>query len=304
MSQIFYVEETHKGMRIDMFLARHCLTDYSRSQLQKIIKNSNILVNDKPVTPHYILKESDVVTYDGSPVVVCDAIVPQKIPIDVIYEDADVLIINKQAGLVVHPAAGNKENTLVNALKYYLKDNLSTYGGDSRAGIVHRLDKETSGLMIIAKNDFAHKEISNQFKERTILKSYLVIVKGTVQHDQGKCDQPIGKGRIFRKRMIVEHSDGKNALSEFTVIERFHEATLLSVRIHTGRTHQIRVHMKYLGYPVLGDLVYGVSSPLIDRQCLHAHKLNFHHPRDNRQLSFEAPMPDDMTRVLNSLTAL
>jgi len=301
MNKSFYVEVEHQGMRIDSFLAKYCLTDLSRSQIKPLIVNGNILVNNLIVSPHYRIHESDAIAYDGQSVEVPDDVLPQKIPLDIVYEDDDLLIINKQPGLVVHPAAGNRENTLVNALKYYFDENLSTFGGAERAGIVHRLDKETSGLIIVAKNDFTHKKIANQFKSRTVSKSYLAIVKGIVQHDQGKCDQPIGKGRIFKKRMIVQHSEGKAALSEYTVVERYAYATLLEVKIHTGRTHQIRVHMKYMGHPVLGDCVYGVSSPLIDRQCLHAHKLEFNHPKSKKRMSFVAQLPSDMKQVIKQL---
>jgi len=297
----FIVLEEHNGMRIDLYLAKHCLPDMSRSRIQKYIKDRVVRINDGPVNQNYHIKAHDHITFVSSRNQDEDQITPENIPLDIIYEDDDILIINKQPGLVVHPAAGNKSHTLVNALKYYLKDKLSTFGGEQRSGVVHRLDKETSGLMIIAKNDTAHSRIAKQFKDRKVKKSYIVIVKGVVQHDQGKCDQPIGKAKLFRKKMIVEYGTGKAAFSEYFVRERFKNATLLEVKIHTGRTHQIRVHMAYIGHPVLGDLVYGVRTPLIARQCLHASKLIIEHPTTKKSILFEAPLPDDIQKVIRAL---
>lgn len=298
----FKVSDEHADLRLDLYVSTVCLPNESRTKIKKFIKSGVITVNKQAALPSYTVKTHDSIECNPSLYVHTDDIVPEKIPLDVLYDDDDFLIINKQPGLVVHPAAGNTTHTLVNALKYYFGHNLSKYGGEDRSGIVHRLDKETSGLMIVAKNDAAHKDLAKQFKERIVKKSYIVLVKGIVQHDQGKCDQPIGKAKVFRKKMIVEHGSGKNAFSEYNVLKRFHNATLLQVKIHTGRTHQIRVHMAYLGHPVIGDLVYGVSSPLISRQCLHASQLEVRHPRTHKAMTFEAPLPDDIKSALAALT--
>jgi 23S rRNA pseudouridine1911/1915/1917 synthase len=298
----FIVSETHADLRLDVYAATVCLPDESRSKIKKYIKSGVIKVNAHKVPPSYSVKEHDSIDFSPALYVQDDTLHPEKIPLDIIYDDADILIVNKQPGLVVHPAAGNKTHTMVNALKYYFGENLSEYGGADRAGIVHRLDKETSGLMIVAKNDAAHKNLAQQFKDRIVKKEYTVLVKGVVQHDQGKCDQPIGKAKVFRKKMVVEHGTGKNAFSEYSVLKRFPNATLLQVKIHTGRTHQIRVHMAYLGHPVMGDLVYGVSSSLIPRQCLHASKLELRHPKTHRLMVFEAPLPDDIRSAIDALS--
>lgn len=298
----FRVSDEHADLRLDVYVTTMCLPNESRTKIKKFIKSGVITVNKQIVLPSYSVKANDTIDCVPSLYVQTDDIIPENIPLDVLYDDEDLLIINKQPGLVVHPAAGNKTHTLVNALKHYFGQNLSKYGGEDRSGIVHRLDKETSGLMIVAKNDAAHKDLAKQFKQRIVKKSYIVLVKGVVQHDQGKCDQPIGKAKVFRKKMIVEHGAGKNAFSEYSVVRRFRNATLLQVKIHTGRTHQIRVHMAYLGHPVIGDLVYGVSSPLISRQFLHASKLEFRHPRTQKSMVFEAPLPDDIESALAALS--
>ncbi len=297
----FVIKNNQSGKRIDIFLSSKYKGEMSRTKIKNLIIKGKVLVNGKTTIPHYILKEKDklFVRDINQNVKVSLA---QNIPLDIIYEDNDIIVINKQPGLVVHPGAGNMDNTLVNALHFHTKGHLSKYGGDIRAGIVHRLDKDTSGLIVAAKNDKAHAALSEQFKNHSVNKIYTVIVKGIIQHDEGKCDQPIGRGRVFRKKMVVLAPEGKEALSEYTVIKRFTNATLVKVKIHTGRTHQIRVHMAYMGYPVIGDRQYGVRSALISRQCIHAGYLDIIHPKSGKRILFEAPLPDDMECVLEKLS--
>jgi 23S rRNA pseudouridine1911/1915/1917 synthase len=294
------ITEEQQGQRVDVFLASCLRGEVSRCHIKKLILQGDITNNSKPLKPHYILKPGDVITI-ASTISEDDSIIAEKIPLDVMYEDKDLLVINKQAGLVVHPGAGNKSHTLVNALKFYLHDDLSQIGGDKRAGIIHRLDKDTSGVMVIAKNDWTHERLADQFKNRIVKKVYAVVVKGVVQHDEGICEEPIGRGRIQRKKMIIQVDDGKDALTQYRVIKRFSQATLLNVFLGTGRTHQIRVHMAFLGYPVLGDGVYGTLSSLIPRQALHARFLEFIHPRTKKRMSFDAPLPHDIMHALSCL---
>ena len=296
----FIITNNQSGQRLDMFLAAQLRGINSRTKIKNLILDGKVMVNNRKTSPHYILKDHDRVNFDYSNSAE-KMTMAQEIPLNIIYEDCDIIVVNKPAGLVVHPGAGNKINTLVNALYFYTKGCLSYRGGKYRAGIVHRLDKDTSGLIVAAKNDSAHIYLSEQFKKHMINKVYFVIVKGIVQHDQGKCDQSIGRGRIFRKKMIVQAVEGKPALTEYTVIKRYTNATFLKVKIHTGRTHQIRVHMAFLGYPVLGDRHYGVISSLIVRQCIHAGFLEMHHPRTRKKIRFEAPLPENMKYVLNVL---
>ncbi|MBU1864364.1 MAG: RluA family pseudouridine synthase [Candidatus Omnitrophica bacterium] len=297
----FTILDDDSGKRIDVYLTSCYRGELSRSKIQTLIKKGSVTVSGKGISSHYILKKNDRITVvpDRQNTDILDD--AENIPLDILYEDEEMIAINKQAGLVVHPGAGNKQHTLVNALKYHTKNNLSHYGGVSRAGIIHRLDKDTSGVMVVAKNDWIHARLSAQFKSRSISKKYSVIVKGNVQHDHGICDQQLGRGRIFRKKMVVRDGDGKEALTEYAVIERFQKATFLDVNIRTGRTHQIRVHMAYIDHAVLGDRLYGNASPLISRQAIHARSLTVYHPRLKRTMTFEAPMPHDMKYVLQVL---
>lgn len=296
--RMYTVDEHVDAVRIDAFLASQRDIELSRSKIKKLILAGTVRVNNETVPAHYRIKSGDVITVQYEEVSEPD-VVAEDIPLDILYEDDDLIVLNKPAGLVVHPGAGNATHTLVNALKYHA-DSVSTRGGIVRAGIVHRLDKDTSGLMVIAKNDWTHERLSRQFKDRSVHKVYTVLVKGVVQHDAGKCDVAIGRGRVFRTKQIVRPVDGKEAFTEFRVLQRFQKASLLEVKIHTGRTHQIRVHMAHLGFPVFGDRVYGYASPLINRQCLHASFLEFYHPRAKKRMQFSAPLPDDMQQIIES----
>ena len=204
---------------------------------------------------------------------------------------------------MVHPANGNQDKTLVNALLFHVKK-LSNVGGAIRPGIVHRLDKDTSGIMIVAKSDFVHAFLSEQFRDQSIERVYRVLVRGVVQHEEGLCEEPVGRAFLNRKKVVIKPSGGKEALTYFRVLERFTDATLLELRLHTGRTHQIRVHMAYMGYPVIGDAFYGVKSPWINRQCVHALALGFVHPRTQKPMRFECPIPEDFENILAKFRAL
>lgn len=298
----YHFNEEHIGERLDAAMAAVFKDVISRSQLKGLIKDGKVLVNGVAEKPKYSITEGDEVVFEYEKKESSD-LEAQDIPIEVVYEDDDILVVNKQPGIVVHPGAGNPDGTLVNAVKYYTNNNLSKGGADYRPGIVHRLDKDTSGLIIIAKNDWIHTRLGRLFKKHDLKKIYNVIVRGVVQHNEGKCDAPIGRAKLSRKKMMVRHDDGKSALSEFKVVERFNKATLVDVRIHSGRTHQIRVHMAHLGFTVLGDSLYDGKpfSINIPRQCIHAAILEFVHPRTGELLKLSAPMPDDMKAVVEEL---
>lgn len=295
------VEEMFESQRIDRYLAGKMKDVFSRSQLKKIIDEGGVTVHGKKVSAHYAVKFNDVIEVQWEEK--SDDLTPaQDIPLTIIHEDKDLLVINKPAGLVVHPANGNPDGTLVNALLYHIKK-LSTVGGVIRPGIVHRLDKDTSGVMLVAKNDKTHAFLAEQFQDRSIERIYKVIVSGIVQHDEGYCEEPVGHAFLNKKKVIVKHAGGKDALTYFKVEERFKDATLLELSLHTGRTHQIRVHMGYLGHPVLGDAIYGTKSPWISRQCVHAYSLGLIHPRTGKKVNFQCPLPADIEKVLEHLRA-
>ncbi len=291
--------EIFEEERIDRFLARKMQKVFSRSQIKKVIEEGGVQVHGKKVTAHYQVKSRDVIDVQWE-VKVDDQNPAQDIPLNILHEDRELLVIDKPAGLVVHPANGNPDGTLVNALLYHIKK-LSAVGGPIRPGIVHRLDKDTSGVMVVAKNDPAHAFLADQFQARTVERIYNVIVGGVVQHDEGYCEEPVGHSYVNKKRIIIKPSGGKDALTYFRVLERFKDATFLELQLHTGRTHQIRVHMGYLGHPVVGDALYGVKSPWISRQCVHARSLGFNHPRTEKKMTFEAPIPEDIQKVLSNL---
>ncbi len=305
-----------QGRRIDLLLSEK-YPDQSRSRIQKLITQKKILVNAKATKPGYKIKAKDKITIEIPPVKE-SKVEPQKIPLNIVYEDKDLLVINKEAGMVVHPAPGNYDKTLVNALLYHCKD-LSGIQGVLRPGIVHRLDKGTSGLLVVAKNDFAHNHLSGQLKKREIHREYHAITWGNLGLDKGTIEAPIGRALTDRKRMKVTGIKGREAVTEYEVLERFELWDLLKIKLQTGRTHQIRVHLAFAGHPVLGDPDYGgrqkwvrgISAAyrnscnrllkLIDRQALHAKKLGFVHPRKEEYLEFETELPEDITAVLREL---
>jgi len=292
------------GDRIDKYIAEHLDMDgVSRTQVQDWIKSGAASVNGKPVKANYKVNEGDTIT-----ILIPEAedadIVPEDIPLDIVYEDSDVIVINKPRGMVVHPAPGHSSGTVVNALMYHCKD-LSGINGMLRPGIVHRIDKDTTGLLMAAKNDLAHVSLAEQLKEHSVTRKYIALVHGNVPHDQGTVDAPIGRDTHDRKLFTVTSHNSKPAVTHFVVLERLGDYTLLELQLETGRTHQIRVHMKYIGYPMAGDPVYGPNrsnkSIALNGQALHAAVLGFTHPRSGERLLFEAELPSDMEHVLNSL---
>ena len=304
------------GIRLDVFLSSQNL-DLSRSRIQKLISDHNILVNGTPTKPSYKIKGKEKITIRIPPLEKL-SLEPENIPLDILYEDSDLLVVNKKAGMVVHPALGNYSHTLVNALLFHCKD-LSGINGVLRPGIVHRLDKNTSGLLVVAKNDFAHQGLAEQIKNRSLLREYAAIIWGHMPSDKGIIQAPIGRSDKDRKRMAVSRLRGRESLTEYQVQERFEFCDLLSIRLKTGRTHQIRVHLSHLNHPVLGDPDYGGRQKwirgihdrhrplaqklltLIDRQALHAKKLGFTHPRTKEYKEFESSLPEDIENVLNLL---
>lgn len=293
------VEPEDIGERVDKFLAT-VQEDWSRSQLQGWIKDGLLMVNGKPVKGNYRLQEDDEVTLTVPPAREVD-IQPENIPLDVVYEDGDVIVVNKQRGLVVHPAPGHYSGTLVNALLYHCRD-LSGINGVLRPGIVHRIDKDTSGLLMAAKNDKAHESLANQLKAHTVTRRYIALVHGIISHEKGTIDAPIGRDPKNRQQMAVVFENSKPAISHFVVLERFKEHTLVEMKLETGRTHQIRVHMKYIGHPLVGDPKYGPKNLFsIEGQALHAKTLGFDHPATGEHLEFHAQLPDDMEAILARL---
>ncbi|MDX1763667.1 MAG: RluA family pseudouridine synthase [bacterium] len=296
-----------RGSRIDLYLAQGCPElDLTRSRIQELIREGQVRIADAMVKPHHRLSGDETIT-----VVIPDmkalSVGPADIPLQILYEDRDLIVIDKPAGLVVHPAPGNLEGTLVNALLHHCRD-LSGIGGVERPGIVHRLDKDTSGVMVAAKNDAAHQSLSRQIKARQVKKIYLAIVRGILQKDSDTIEMPIGRHRLQRKKMIVKTAGGRNATTHFQVEERFEGYTLLSLTLKTGRTHQIRVHLASIHHPVVGDPLYGgkhyrrlehrgetMPAP---RQMLHSRRLGFRHPGTGDYVEFEAPVPEDMAAAL------
>lgn len=284
--------------RLDKYLPT-ILKDYTRSQIQNMIKDKKILVNNLETNQKYELKENDIIYIDEKKE---ESYLEKKnLNLDIIYQDNDIAIINKPKGLVVHPASTYKKETLVNGLLYQL-DNLSGINGIIRPGIVHRIDKDTTGLLIIAKNDIAHKKLSEDLKEHKIKRSYLALVHGVMPHDQGRIDAPIGRNINNRKEMDI-NPKGKKAITNFKVLKRYEKYTLIECNLETGRTHQIRVHMKYINYPIVGDTVYGIKDEYNKyNQLLHAYKLEFIHPITNKHLIFEIPLPEYFQNILNHIS--
>ena len=296
----YRIEKELEGIRIDKAI---CMKDakISRSMVQKMLDNGNILVNGKVPKSSYKLTAEDIVEIRYEEPKETD-LKPQDIPLDIIYQDDDILIVNKQKGLVVHPGNGNPDGTLVNAIMAICKDSLSGIGGEIRPGIVHRIDKDTSGLLIVAKNDYAHINISEQIKNHEVKKTYIALVRGVIKENNATINMPIARSKNDRIKMAVS-KDGKNAVTHFKVLQRYNGYTLLEVNIETGRTHQIRVHMAQIGFPLVGDSVYsnGKNPFGVEGQMLHSSKLEFAHPRTGEKIKFEAGLPEYFERVLKEL---
>lgn len=304
----FTVSPEQVGLRLDVFLAQ-ADESFSRSQIKNAIEAGDVLVNGQEPKVSQHLKAGDVVELHLEPAIEAVAI-PQDIPLNIVYEDTSIIVINKPAGMVVHPAPGNPDNTLVNALLFYCHD-LSGIGGILRPGIVHRLDKETSGLIVAAKSDEAHRKLSSQFEKHDVHKKYVALVWGDVKGASGEIVLPVGRHPVDRKKMSTKSRHGKDALTLWKVRERYGTATLLDIEIKTGRTHQIRVHLSERGYPVIGDAVYGNASKLqtiknaalkteiksLQRQALHAAQLSFVHPQSGERIVFTAPLPEDLKNL-------
>lgn len=295
----FIVPPSDAGQRLDVFLAQKMAGRSSRAQLQRLIKNGGVLINDKTVSPHYPVKENEKIHVEKLDMPVQD-LPAEAIPLDIVYEDNDCLVVNKPAGMVVHPAHGNPNHTLVNALLFHVQ-NLAHAEDKIRPGIVHRLDKDTSGLLVVAKNDFTHAKLAKQFRDHTIERVYHAIVRGVVQHDEGICEEPVGRAFLNRKKVVIRPSGGKDAITYFKVLKRFPNATLVEIRPKTGRTHQIRVHLAHMGHAVLGDAFYGIPFPPIQRQALHALFLGFEQPRTKKWIRLTSELPEDMQRLLQFL---
>lgn len=294
------VEGQYASERIDKFITEALEEDVSRTLVQQWVKDGHVKVNGKAIKPNYKLSEQDVISL-RIPEPQSVELAAENIPLNVVYEDADVIVINKQRGLVVHPAPGHYSGTLVNALMYHCKD-LSGINGELRPGIVHRIDKDISGLIMSAKNDKAHASLAEQLKAHTVNRKYIALVHGNIQHDQGTIDAPIGRDSNDRKMYTVTEKNSKQAVTHFVVIERFGDFTLVELKLETGRTHQIRVHMKFIGHPLVGDPMYGKSKGmLMDGQALHAAILGFKHPRTGESMQFEAPIPADMENLLQTI---
>lgn len=289
------------NIRLDSFIKSY--SELSRTYIASLIDEGYVTVNDNIVEKaSYKTKFNDVINVTEKEIEVLD-IEAENLPLDILYEDDDILIINKERGMVVHPSNGHESGTLVNAIMYHCKDKLSSINGVIRPGIVHRIDKDTSGILCICKNDESHKNIAEQFKEHSNVRKYLAIVKGEITKDSGEIDKPIGRDKRNRLRMAVD-KDGKEAITKFKVLKRFSGYTYIECELLTGRTHQIRVHMKDMGYPLLGDLLYGKvdrNFKDLDGQILHAYYLEFNHPRTNERMIFKSDLPEYFTNILSQL---
>ena len=290
------------GQRVDAWLAAN-LEDVTRSAAQRLLEEGRVTCGGKPLAKNYKLNGAETLEVslpDPEPV----DVLPQDIPLDVVYEDADVIVVNKPKGLVVHPAPGHPDGTLVNALLHHCGDSLSGIGGELRPGIVHRIDRDTSGLIIAAKNDFAHQKLAAQLQDHTLARIYRCIVTGNLREDAGTVNAPIGRHPVDRKKMAVV-SNGRPAVTHWTVLERFPGFTYVECRLETGRTHQIRVHMAHIGHPILGDTVYGNKKPVpgLQGQCLHAVGLRFHHPRTGEMVELFCGLPEEFQTQLQKCRA-
>ena len=299
--EMLVVQDNEKGVRLDSYIASK-KKELSRTNVQRLIENGNILVNNNTKKISYKVLPKDEIL-----IVVPEAketeLKPQDIPIDIVYEDSSIIVVNKPKGLVVHPAVGNPDGTLVNAIMNICKDSLSGIGGEIRPGIVHRLDKDTTGLLIIAKNDKAHTNLSEQIKNREVKKIYIALVRGIIPENEATINMPIGRSTKDRKKMAVV-KNGKEAVTHFKVLNRFKNYTLLEIKIDTGRTHQIRVHMSEIGYPIVGDMVYsnGKNEFGVEGQMLHAKSLDFKHPITGKQMHLEADIPKYFKDIIENLS--
>jgi 23S rRNA pseudouridine1911/1915/1917 synthase len=301
LSQEFVVAPEDAGVRIDRYLSDQC-QDISRSYLQKLLKEQSVLVEEKPVKSNYKVNKGDRISLT-LPEIREPEIVPEDIPLDIIYEDKDIILINKPKGMVVHPAAGHYNGTLVNGLMSHCRSELSGINGVMRPGIVHRIDMDTTGVLIVCKNDMAHNSISEQLKEHSITRRYAAIVHGVLKDDEGTINAPIGRHPIDRKKMSINEKNGRDAITHYRVLERFRQYTYIECQLETGRTHQIRVHMASTGHPLLGDSVYGPAKcPFrLNGQTLHAGVLGIIHPRTGEYMEFTAPLPDYFEELLRKL---
>lgn len=289
------------GQRLDIFLAA-AVPELTRSAAQRLLEQGNVTLDGAPL-------KKNARTEAGAEYELClpelreTELVAQDIPLDVVYEDADVLVVNKPKGLVVHPAAGHEDGTLVNALLHHCGESLSGINGEKRPGIVHRIDMDTSGLLIVAKNDFAHRSLSDQLKDHTLRRTYECIVRGGFREDSGTVNAPIGRDPRDRKRMAVTERNSRPAVTHWTVLARYGQYTHLQCRLETGRTHQIRVHMAYINHPIAGDPLYGVRKPELGltSQCLHARELTFRHPRTGEEITVTCPLPEEFEKALEKL---
>ncbi|MBQ2987037.1 MAG: RluA family pseudouridine synthase [Tyzzerella sp.] len=301
MSIEFIIEEASAGERIDKFLS-DSIPDMSRAYIQKLIKDGQITVNQKDIKSNYKLSVGDVVCLDEPELQEPD-IKAENIPLDILYEDSDLLIVNKPKGMVVHPSAGHYSGTLVNALMYYCKEDLSGINGVMRPGIVHRIDMDTTGSILVCKNDFTHNAIAEQLKVHSITRVYHALVHGVLKNDEGTINAPIGRHPIDRKKMSINEKNGKEAVTHYKVLKRFKNFTYIECRLETGRTHQIRVHMSSIYHPLLGDAVYGPAKcPFkLQGQTLHAKTIGIRHPRTGEYLEIEAPLPEYFSDLLKKL---
>lgn len=289
-----------KGIRLDKVITNE-YSDLSRTNIKRLIEEDKVKVNGKIQKASYKVEDGDVIQIEKVEEKTI-TLKPQDIPLDIIYEDNDIIVINKQKGLVIYPSNGNPDGTLVNAIMNICKDSLSSVGGEIRPGIVHRLDKDTSGLIIVAKNDKAHIQMSEQIKNHEVTKTYIALVRGNISENEATIKMPIARSTKDRKKMAVS-KDGKDAITHFDVIKKYNKYTLIEVRIETGRTHQIRVHMSTIGYPIIGDIVYsnGKNPFGVEGQMLHSWKLDFYHPITKKRLQLEAPLPEYFENVLKEL---
>ena len=297
----FTADNGETGVRIDRCLSDK-YEDLSRSYLQKLLKEQGITVNGKPVKANYKLQTGDQVQITVPDLSEPD-ILPENIPLDILYEDEDILVVNKPKGMVVHPANGHTYGTLVNAILYHCQGNLSGINGVMRPGIVHRIDKDTTGALLVCKNDTAHRDLAQQLKDHSIKRRYRAIVWGNIKEEEGTIEGPIGRHPVDRKKMAINYKNGKDAVTHYKVLERFGNATYIECRLETGRTHQIRVHMTSIGHPLLGDEIYGSGkNPYhLQGQTLHAMILGFVHPRTGKYMEFSAPLPEYFVNLLEKL---